>query len=148
MLPVTNPKNERTDVLGANLRRYRKAKGLTQRALAEAIGYTDLDSGRVYIARIERGDVAMPRQNLRALAEAVGVSVDALLGFKAERPDVTAILDAFSASDEARKMVPPASKRELDWLRANTEILVGPPPNPRAVAFLLLSLRERDDWAR
>ncbi len=61
--------------LGAKLRRLRKAKGLSQEELARRSGLL-----RVYIARIETGEVVSPRvETRRKLAKALGVPITEIL---------------------------------------------------------------------
>ena len=63
----------------------RQSIGYTQQALSHASGLS-----RSYISRLEMGDIALPsREKLRALADALGTSLDDLLhaaGFL-ERPN-------------------------------------------------------------
>lgn len=56
------------------LRVYRDLRGLTQRALAEAAGVN-----RVYLTEIETGKKSGSVQAMKALAQALGVSVDDLI---------------------------------------------------------------------
>ena len=60
--------------IGANVRRVRRALGLTQAELAEAAGF----NGR-HIQRIERGVVDLKVESLAVLAKVLGVSPGALL---------------------------------------------------------------------
>ena len=61
--------------LGATVRRFREARGLSQNALAAAAG---LDQG--HLSAIEAGKRPNPTANvLLALARALGVTVDELL---------------------------------------------------------------------
>ena len=61
--------------LGAKLRRLRKAKGLSQEELARRSGLL-----RVYVARIERGEVVSPRiETRRKLAKGLAVPITELL---------------------------------------------------------------------
>lgn len=69
--------------LGQNIQTARKAKGISQEALAEKIGVS-----RQALGKWEK-DTALPGvDNLQALAQELGVSVDALLGSAA--PDTAA----------------------------------------------------------
>jgi tetratricopeptide (TPR) repeat protein/transcriptional regulator with XRE-family HTH domain len=54
--------------LGALLKRYRRAAGLTQEVLAERAGYS-----AVYIGMLERGERTPQRTTIEALAEALGL---------------------------------------------------------------------------
>ena len=62
------------EVIGRNIARYREAAGLTQAILAEEIGIST-----AFISRVERGQKKMKVETLYATAEALNVSVDALL---------------------------------------------------------------------
>ena len=63
------------------MRRLRLERSLTQKALAEAIGVT-----KGYISRMENADAAPPVGKLIALAQALGVELNAF--FEAEDPEV------------------------------------------------------------
>ncbi len=99
--------------LGQNIQTARKAKGISQEALAEKIGVS-----RQALGKWEK-DTALPGvDNLQALARELGVSVDALLGSAAPdtaAPAVTlnALRDLLDARDaEARR------RRRGAWLAA------------------------------
>lgn len=64
--------------LGANIQIARKRKGITQLALAHAIGYTGEDAG-AYISRVESNTQAPRIDTLLRIAEALGVTVCSLL---------------------------------------------------------------------
>ena len=64
---------QRTQAIGARIRKMRKAAGLTQQALAGAAGL-----GRVTLVRIERGDQSAKYKTLNSLALALGVDVFSL----------------------------------------------------------------------
>jgi transcriptional regulator with XRE-family HTH domain len=62
-------------VLASRIRELRQGHGLTQQDLSQASGLS-----RSYISRLEMGDIALPsRERLRALAHALGTSLDDLL---------------------------------------------------------------------
>ena len=99
--------------LGQNIQTARKAKGISQETLAEKIGVS-----RQALGKWEK-DTALPGvDNLQALAQELGVSVDALLGCAAPNtaaPAVTlnALRDLLDARDaEARR------RRRGAWLAA------------------------------
>lgn len=69
--PLHNP-------LGDNIRNARKAAGVTQLALAHAIGYGGQDAG-AYISRVESGTQEPRLDNLCKIAAALKVSLDILL---------------------------------------------------------------------
>jgi transcriptional regulator with XRE-family HTH domain len=112
---VSKPRRKKREpsVVGLNLKRIRLAKRMSQRQLGEAIGYEG-ESARIYISRIESGDVGWPRENLRALANALDVTIDELAPPEAEQVDLAALLARFKASDFAKRLKPPLSKRDVD----------------------------------
>jgi len=61
--------------LGARIRKLRKAQGLTQEELADRLGVT-----QALIASYETARRAIPLRKLCALAEALGVSLEELIG--------------------------------------------------------------------
>ena len=61
-------------LLAANLRGYRKARQLSQEALAELCGLH-----RTYVGSVERGERNVTLSSLEVLAKALGVSVPQLL---------------------------------------------------------------------
>lgn len=61
-------------LVGKNISRYRKKVGYTQEQLAECIGVTP-----AFISRVECGKKSMKISTLIAVAEALRVSVDALV---------------------------------------------------------------------
>jgi transcriptional regulator with XRE-family HTH domain len=60
--------------MGARIRRFRKAKGMSQAALARGARLT-----RVYVTRLEAGRQDPSLSTINALAKALGVPVTALL---------------------------------------------------------------------
>lgn len=61
-------------ILAANLRRQRKAKGVSQEALADLAG---LD--RSYVGQVERGERNISLKNIVKLAKALGIEPAELL---------------------------------------------------------------------
>lgn len=58
-----------------NLRKTRKAQGISQEKLAELAGLH-----RTYIGSVERGERNIAIDNMERLARALGVTIQALLG--------------------------------------------------------------------
>jgi transcriptional regulator with XRE-family HTH domain len=72
MAPKRNPRNARRDVLrrlGERVRGFRRARGLTQEALARSLGLSV-----AYVSLIERGGRNPPVTTVVAIARALGVS--------------------------------------------------------------------------
>jgi len=65
------------NTIGTNIKTAREAKGLTQLALAHAIGWVGADAG-AQISRFENGQKEPRISTLRRLAEVLGVSLDTL----------------------------------------------------------------------
>lgn len=61
--------------VGANLRRYRQERGLSQEAFADLVGVH-----RTYMGGLERGERNLTLKSLERLAEQLGVGVRELLG--------------------------------------------------------------------
>ena len=93
--------------LGQNIQNARRAQGLSQEALAEKIGVS-----RQALGKWEK-DTALPGlDNLQALAAALGIGVDALLGAENADPAVPAVTldalrDLLAARDAEEKAPPP-----------------------------------------
>ncbi len=64
--------------VGQNIAQHRNAKGWTQLGLAHAIGYQGPDAGSA-VSRMESGSQQPRLSTLARLAEALGVSVGALI---------------------------------------------------------------------
>lgn len=75
---IKSPDFREENTLGQNIKRARMTKGITQLALAHAIGYTGDDAG-AYISRVESGNQAPRIDTLQRIAEALGVAVCRLL---------------------------------------------------------------------
>ncbi|MDN3445803.1 helix-turn-helix transcriptional regulator [Microbacterium sp. APC 3901] len=67
--------NSLKSILGARVREIRRARGLTQEALAEQLGVTPR-----YLAGVERGERNLTLDSVDALAEQLGVDARSLLG--------------------------------------------------------------------
>ena len=71
--------NNRKNITGTNVRRYRKSAELTQAQLAEKLQLMGYEFDRLTIGRIENGDRFVADYEVDALAKALGVSLDDLL---------------------------------------------------------------------
>ncbi len=67
-------KDEFLKILGDNIKRMRKEKGLTQTELAKLCGF-DSENSRSTISKIEKGVNDVPASTLKALAKALGTDV-------------------------------------------------------------------------
>jgi len=65
------------NTLGVNIRNAREARQVTQLALAHLIGWTGADAG-AQISRFENGTREPRFSTLQRIADALGVSLDAL----------------------------------------------------------------------
>ena len=70
---------DKKNIIGETVRRLRKEQGLTQRALAEKLQLAGYDVTDLTILRIESGDRFVPDYEVKSLANALGVSYEALL---------------------------------------------------------------------
>jgi transcriptional regulator with XRE-family HTH domain len=77
------PPTERAKQLGRLIAKYRQAKGLSQRAAADLMGYH-----HSYLARLEGGDYEAPRpQQLKKMASVLDIPMEdlyALAGYQVE----------------------------------------------------------------
>ncbi|MGH6815889.1 MAG: helix-turn-helix domain-containing protein [Hyphomicrobiaceae bacterium] len=71
---LRKPGKHLTKLLALNLRTLRKARGLSQEALAELCGLH-----RTYVGSVERGERNLTLSSLEMLGKALGVSVTDLL---------------------------------------------------------------------
>lgn len=106
--------------LGQNIQNARRVQGLSQEALAEKIGVS-----RQALGKWEK-DTALPGlDNLQALAAALGIGVDALLGAENADPAVPAVTldalrDLLAARDAEEKRrracgAVPGARRSSYW---------------------------------
>ena len=109
--------------LGQNIQTARKAKGISQEALAEKIGVS-----RQALGKWEK-DTALPGvDNLQALAKELGVSVDALLGSAAPdtaAPAVTA-RESQQMQSTSASVLPRTEIRSSPWSNCRKS-MVDPP---------------------
>lgn len=75
-MPARNMADIKTR-FGANVRKLRQAKGLSQEAFADICGLH-----RTYIGAIERGERNVSLGNIEKIAKALGVSISSLFGQK------------------------------------------------------------------
>ena len=61
--------------IGKNVRRYRKARGLTLQDVSDATGYS-----KGYLSKLEKSDNAPPLSTLTRIGKVLGVTTSALLG--------------------------------------------------------------------
>lgn len=80
-LPSRSRKDATAPSLGRNIQTARNAKGITQLALAHAIGYKGEDAG-AYISRVESDHQAPRIDTLQRIAEALGVTACSLLAIQ------------------------------------------------------------------
>jgi transcriptional regulator with XRE-family HTH domain len=71
---VKKPRTSARHLFAENLRRWRKAKGLSQEDLAEIA-----DLHRTYIGSVERGERNISIDNMERLAQSLGTTIQALL---------------------------------------------------------------------
>lgn len=68
----------RKNVIGENIRQLRTAEKLTQKQLAERLQLLGYELDRLTIGRIETGDRFVADYEVKALSEALNVSLDRL----------------------------------------------------------------------
>ncbi len=80
MSPTLSPRNlqeaEKLKILGAQIRKWREAKGLTQEQFAPVVGFT-----RSYITEIETGKRNISFLNFLKIIEVLGVEPQELANF-------------------------------------------------------------------
>jgi len=80
---------------GAQVRRHREGRGITQARLAEIIG-----TGRRFIVDLEAGKASCQLGLALVVAEAVGMPVQAVLDAQAEQPDEPAFSTVSDTYDD------------------------------------------------
>lgn len=60
-----------------NIKKFRKATNMSQRELAERLGYSD----RSTISRIEKGEIDLSQSKIRQIANIFGITVGELMGY-------------------------------------------------------------------
>lgn len=71
---MEKPSGRTRSIVGANVRRLRRAKGLSQEALAELAGVH-----RTFVGHIERGETNVSLDTLERVADALAEKVSVLL---------------------------------------------------------------------
>jgi len=61
--------------VGELIKEYREKKGLSQRELANKIGFKEIHSGQI-ISNIERGESPLPKKLIAYVCHAVGIPAD------------------------------------------------------------------------
>ena len=84
-------------LFGARVRHYREKAGLTQKQLADKLGYTTHTS----IYKIECGDNSIPLSKLPDFCVALGVDPFDLLGLTEKDKQMQVIAEKLGASDRA-----------------------------------------------
>ena len=79
---LRKPSHRMTKVLADNIRRYRKARGISQEEFADLC-----QLHRTYIGSVERGERNVTLSTLEAIADAMGIRVSDLLTESNERID-------------------------------------------------------------
>ncbi|HFK1661944.1 helix-turn-helix domain-containing protein [Bacillus cereus] len=95
---TTQGEQEFLNALGKRIKKLRNEKGVTQERLGE-----ECNLHRTYIGGIERGERNFTILNLKRIADALGVSVNEVLGEK--KPDALTIKKAFEALGESLNKV-------------------------------------------
>lgn len=67
------------NIIGNNVKKLRKQKGITQKAMAEKLQLEGLEFSDLTILRIEQGTRFVPDYEVVAIAEFFGVSTDDLM---------------------------------------------------------------------
>ena len=108
--------------VGDNIRRIREEQGLSQEELAELAGVH-----RVSLARYETGKVDPGTQQIGRIADALGVSVDVLLGKRSvdsnDEDDAWAIRERLRRDPSFRLLFNAADKATPEHLRAAAAVL-------------------------
>jgi len=114
------------------IRELRKAAGLTQEQLSAR-----LDIKRATLARYEAGTIDPPTSQLQAIAAALGVSVDRLLGQDDDHTPAKYVMDDFSVrlleatanlSEADRRMVLDMARRMRDAGEESAGVLTSKGP--------------------
>lgn len=71
---------ERCNISGERMKEARKQRGLSQDALAARLQLRGLQMGQMAVSRIETGKRVVPDFELPVIADALGVTVEWLLG--------------------------------------------------------------------
>lgn len=76
------------ELIGKNVKKFREARGLSQRALAELVGYQSSST----LAKVEKGYVEPQTEMLERIACQLGVTLADIMGFKISEDDEYAML--------------------------------------------------------
>jgi transcriptional regulator with XRE-family HTH domain len=121
---------------GERIRAFRKEKGLTQREVADALGYSD-----AFLSEIERGVSGASREFLKKLNEVFGISSDYILyGDSPDQTDVELAVPPEQYIEEEKRVLiirepeskyqilPTATKKLIDnmveILQSDNEVMI------------------------
>ena len=96
-------------IFGTNVRRYRLERNLTQEQLSEAAGF-----GVSHCSNIEAGRNSVTLDTLKRIANALQVTVDALLTEEGESPNE---ISAQNLAKLVKSMTPESAKNAEDLIR-------------------------------
>ena len=74
------------NIIGKKVKELRKARGLSQKALAEKLQLLGYDFSDLSILRIEKGDRFVADYEVVALAQVFGITADELLSQQSKEP--------------------------------------------------------------
>lgn len=119
-----------------NLKLFRKKNGFTQEQVAEKLGVS-----RQAVAKWERGDTLPDIENVVALADIYGVTVDSLVRNMASLPDDSAakkhIFGITSVNDKGQITLPKKCREVFDIKSGDTLLLLG--DEDRGIALVKVS---------
>lgn len=103
-----------------NIKKYRRALGMTQQELAELVGYS---GGKSMISKIEAGKVDLPQSKIKHIASVLNVTASDLMGWDQEKiNDAIKKQDSelaveFADEEEVRQLLVEMPKENLQQVK-------------------------------
>ena len=130
---------ELREVIGSNVKRYRKAAGLTQPALGQLCGLH-----KNTILNIEKGGTeSVQLESLEAIARALRIDVDELFRAPVSEGDLPELVNRYRSSPWAQ-IDKPSDDELVELVTSGALRAIGTDADEEAVHHLLLAFRHRE----
>lgn len=108
----------------ANIKKYRKSKGLSQTELAKLVGYAD----KTMISHIENGKIDLSQSKVEEFAKVLGVDPGTLMGWTQQETEYTLVKETFPLFEnrpDIEELVDVAKESTPENVKVATTMLKG-----------------------